>query len=100
MIGGIAASCFDGLEEIDIQRLLAFMNADLGKHWVLNAEYLGLLTKSEIQVVAEELGLVAHMGDKFQKLMSGKKEDLIKALLEVDGFDYHGKVPGHLQYSR
>ena len=56
--------------------------------------------KSEIQVVAEELGLVAHMGDKFQKLMSGKKEDLIKALLEVDGFDYHGKVPGHLQYSR
>lgn len=100
MIGGIAASCFDGLEEIDIQRLLAFMNADLGKHWVLNAEYLGLLTKSEIQVVAEELGLVAHMGDKFQKLMSGKKEEIIKALLEVDGFDYHGKVPGHLQYSR
>lgn len=100
MIGGIAASCFDGLEEIDIKRLLTFMNADLGKHWVLNAEYLGLLTKSEIQVVAEEIGLAAHLGDKFQKMFAGKKEEIIKALLAVDGFEYQGKVPGHLQYSR
>jgi len=100
MIGGIAASCYDGLEETDIKRLLNFMNADLGKHWVLNDEYLNLLTKSEIQVVADELGLAAHLDAQFQKLMAGKKEEIIKSLLAADGFDYQGKVPGHLQYSQ
>lgn len=100
LIGGIAASCFDGLDELDITRLLAFMEADLGKHWVLNAEYLGLLTKSEIQVIAGEIGLSAHLGEKFPKVMIGKKDEIIKTLLAVDGFEYKGKVPGHLRYDR
>lgn len=100
MIGGIAASCFDGLEESDIKRLLTFMQADLGAHWVLNSEYLDLLTKSEMQVIAGEIGLSAHLGDKFGKMMSGKKDEIIKALLAVEGFDYNGKVPGHLHYDR
>ncbi len=100
LIGGLAASCFDGLEESDIKRLLSFMQADLGVHWVLNSEYLDLLTKSEMQVIAGEIGLSAHLGDKFAKLMAGKKDEIIKSLLAVDGFDYNGKVPGHLQYDR
>jgi len=100
LIGGLAASCFDGLEESDIKRLLTFMQADLGAHWVLNSEYLDLLTKSEMQVIAGEIGLSAHLGDKFAKLMAGKKDEIIKSLLAVDGFDYNGKVPGHLQYDR
>lgn len=100
LIGGLAASCFDGLEESDIKRLLTFMQADLGAHWVLNSEYLDLLTKSEMQVIAGEIGLSAHLGDKFGKLMAGKKDEIIKSLLAVDGFDYNGKVPGHLQYDR
>ena len=100
LIAGIAASCFEGLEELDIVRLLTFMQTDLGKHWVLNGEYLELLTKSEIQVVAEELGIVAHLGEKFSKIMGGKKDEIIKALLAVDGFDYTGKVPGHLKYAQ
>lgn len=100
LVGGIAASCFDGLEELDIKRLLTFMQTDLGAYWTLNAEYLDLLTKSEIQVIAEQLGIVAHVGDKFGKMMSGKKDEIIKALLAVEGFDYKGKVPGHLQYDR
>lgn len=100
LIAGIAASCFEGLEELDIVRLLTFMQTDLGKHWVLNGEYLELLTKSEIQVIAEELGIVAHLGEKFSKIMGGKKDEIIKALLAVDGFDYTGKVPGHLKYAQ
>lgn len=100
MIAGLAASCFEGLEEGDIKRLLTFMNADLGAYWVLNAEYLDLLTKSEMQVVAGEIGLSAHLGEKFGKLMSGKKDDIIKSLLAVEGFNYNGKVPGHLHFDR
>lgn len=100
LIAGIAASCFEGLDESDIVKLLSFMQADIGKHWMLNEEYLGLLTKSEIQVIAEELGIVTHLGEKFSKIMSGKKDEIIKALLALEGFDYKGKVPGHLQYDR
>lgn len=100
MLSGVAASCFDGLEEIDIKRLLTFMQADLSAHWVLNGEYLNLLTKSEMQVIAEELGIVTHLGEKFGKLMSGKKEEIIKSLLAIADFDYKGKVPGHLKYDR
>lgn len=99
-VTGIAASCFEGLEEIDIKRLLAFMKVDLGQHWVLNADYLELLTKSEIQVVIEEIGLAKHLGDKLPKMLSSKKDELIKGLLAADGFDYQGKVPGHLHYDR
>lgn len=98
LINGISASCFEGLEERDIVSLLDFMQADLGKHWVLNAEYLELLTKSEIQNVAEQLGIAAHLGDKFAKTMSGKKDEIIKALLAIEDFDYKGKVPAHLKF--
>ena len=98
LIGGIAASCFDGLEEHDITKLLSFMQADVSEHWVLNAEYLNLLTKSEIQVVADELGIASHLGEKLAKIMCKKKDEIIKELLAVDGFDYKGKVPKHLNF--
>lgn len=100
MVVGIPASCCDGLDEVDIKSLLKYLQADLGKHWVLNADYLELLTKSEIEVVAKEIGLKTFMGDQFAKAMSGKKDEIIKALLAVEGFTYKGQVPGHLHYDR
>ena len=97
-IGGIAAACFSKLEEADIKKALQFMQRDIGLYWKLNSEYLQLLTKSEIQVVATELGIAQHVGDGFAKMMSNKKDEIIKALLSLDGFDYQGKVPKHLLY--
>ncbi len=97
-IGGIAAACFSKLEEADIKKALQFMQSDIGLYWKLNSEYLQLLTKSEIQVVATELGIAQHVGDGFAKMMSNKKDEIIKALLSLDGFDYQGKVPKHLLY--
>lgn len=98
-IGGIAAACFSKLEEADIKKALQFMQSDIGLYWKLNSEYLQLLTKSEIQVVATELGIAQHVGDGFAKMMSNKKDEIIKALLSLDGFDYQGKVPKHLLYT-
>lgn len=100
IVAALAASCFETLDEIDIKRLLTFMQANLGEHWVLNAEYLDLLTKSEIQVIAEEIGLIAHLGEKFGKMLSGKKDELIKSILAIPDFDFAGKVPRHLMYDR
>lgn len=98
-IGGIAAACYSKLEEGDIKKGLHFMQSDIGLYWKLNGEYLQLLTKSEIQAVATELGITQHVGDSFAKMMSNKKDEIIKALLAIDGFDYQGKVPKHLLYT-
>lgn len=98
-IGGIAAACYSKLEESDIRKALNFMQSDVGLYWKLNGDYLQLLTKSEIQVVANELGIAQHVGDGFAKMMSGKKDEIIKALLSLDGYDYQGKVPKHLLYT-
>jgi len=98
LIKCLAAAAFEDLGEHDLVKVLNFLEADLGKHWQLNADYLDLLTKSEMQVVAVEIGLKASIGDKFTKLFGGKKEEIVKALLAVDGFNYSGQVPVNMKW--
>lgn len=93
----LAASIEGEVEVRQLTQILQFLNASVEKHWKVNDEYLDLLTKSEIEVVADEIGLKAHMGEKFSSLMSGKKADLIKALLATEGFVFEGKVPKNMQ---
>lgn len=101
LLKALAPSVEGELEERNIVRILTYLNADLAQHWKLNADYLGLLTKSEIEVVADEIGLKTHMGEKeFSKLMGGKKDEIIKGLLNVEGFVYEGKVPKALSYHK
>jgi len=50
--------------------------------------------------VVEEIGLAASLGETLGKLMSGKKDELIKAILAVEGFVYTNKIPGHLKYDQ
>jgi ParB family chromosome partitioning protein len=64
----------------------------------LNADFLNLLTKSEIEVIADEIGLKAALGEKYSKVMGGKKDEIVKAMLAVEGFDYAGKIPKVLQH--
>ena len=98
MLSGVVVSITDGIEQRHLAGIMEFLQVDLKKHWKLNDEYLNLLTKSEIEVVANELGLKAAMGEKYAKAASGKKDELIKLLLNIDGFDYTGKVAKVLQY--
>jgi ParB family chromosome partitioning protein len=97
LLRAMAPSVESSLEERYIVQLLTFINADLAKHWQLNAEYLGILTKSEIDAVANEIGLKAHLGEKFSPLMGKKKDEIIKGLLNAEGFDYYGKIPKSMQ---
>jgi len=99
MLSGIVISISDSIDKYQLPAMLKFMQVDLAKYWKLNAEFLDLLTKSEIEVIAEELGLKAALGDKYAKAKSGKKDEFIKALLEIEGFVYEGKIPKVLMHS-
>lgn len=98
LLKSLAASVFDDAEERNIVTVLKFIGADITKYWELNAEFLELLTKSEIEVIADELGLKAHIGADFNKLMVNKKDAIIKGLLGVEGFTYDGKIPKVIKF--
>ncbi|WER50747.1 PRTRC system ParB family protein [Cupriavidus sp. WKF15] len=86
------------IEGIDVSHLVAlcqYHKLDLRQHWNLqkSKDFLEMLTKSEMKVLADELGLRAALGDNFAKAFNKSKPELIEALLNVEGFDYSGKVP-------
>lgn len=74
------------------------LTGSLTKHWKLDKEFLELLTKSEIGVIAKSVGLDKAIGDGFAKLANEKKDDLIKKLLGVKDFDYSATIPPVLMY--
>jgi ParB family chromosome partitioning protein len=94
----LAASIEDKIEERELRQLLTFLDVDMAKHWQLNKEYLETMTKSEIDVVLDEIGLKAFIGKDYSKLMNGKKDEIIKSVLEVADFDYQGKIPKVMFY--
>ncbi|MBK4737913.1 PRTRC system ParB family protein [Noviherbaspirillum sp. DKR-6] len=100
MTMGIAASAMDAIEERRLVEIMQFLELDLKNHWQLNSEFLDLLTKSEIEVLCEEIGLKAVLGKNFSKVLGQKKDDIIKALLKVEGFEYKGRVPRSMQYTK
>jgi ParB family chromosome partitioning protein len=96
---GLAASAADGIEEKTLVQILTYLEIDLGRHWKLCEEFLKLLTKSEIEAMCDEIGLKVAMGGTFAKAMSGKKDDIVKALLNVAAFPYEGKVPRSMRFN-
>lgn len=98
-LSAMAASAMSNIEERQLVDVMTYLDVKVGKHWKLCAEYLTLLTKSEIESVAKELGLAGAMEAKaFKTALAGKKEDLIKTLLAVQGFEYAGAVPKDMEY--
>jgi PRTRC genetic system ParB family protein len=95
------AVTLSAIQGVDIPYLMTMCRhhkLDLAKHWKIDKEFLELITKSEMKVVADELGLRAAMGENFKKVFAKSKSEVIEALLSVDGFDYTGKVPKVLKY--
>ncbi|OXC77444.1 Chromosome (plasmid) partitioning protein ParB [Caballeronia sordidicola] len=95
---GMAVAAIEGLEVNYLTQLCKHHKLDLGLHWKLCQEFLELLTKSEMMVVANELGIQAALGDNFKKVFGKSKTEVIDALLAVEGFDYTGKLPKVLKY--
>lgn len=99
-LAAMTASVAKGIEIERVKESLTFLEVDLGEYWKLNEDFLSILTKSELGVIAEELGLKAALGDKYAKAMGGKKDEAIKALLNIEGFGYDGLVPKAMQYKK
>lgn len=95
----MAASALKEVDEHNLRDALTYLAVDMGAHWKLGEDFLKLLTKSEIEALAEELGIAQAMGEKsFKKAMTGKKDEVIKAVLGVEGFQYAGAVPTVMRY--
>jgi ParB family transcriptional regulator, chromosome partitioning protein len=91
-------AAIEGLEVTNLTQLCKSHKLDLKKHWKLDKEFLELITKSEMLVLAEELGIRAALGDNFKKVFAKSKPEVIEALLTVEGFDYAGKLPKVLKF--
>lgn len=91
-------AAIEGLEVTNLTQLCKSHKLDLKKHWKLDKEFLELITKSEMLVLAEELGIRAALGDNFKKVFAKSKPEVIEALLKVEGFDYEGKLPKVLKF--
>ncbi|QUN31828.1 PRTRC system ParB family protein (plasmid) [Cupriavidus sp. KK10] len=96
----MTVAAIEGIEVHHLVAMCQYHKLDLRQHWNLqkSKDFLELLTKSEMKVLADELGLRAAFGDSFAKIFNKSKPDLIEALLNVDGFDYAGKLPKVLRF--
>ncbi|CAE6963452.1 hypothetical protein [Paraburkholderia domus] len=100
-VGLITAMLFTAIEGLAVHNLTALCKAhglDLTKHWKLDKELLELVTKAEMMVIADELGIRAALGENFKKVFAKSKSEVIDALLAVEGFDYTGKLLKILQF--
>jgi len=97
---GLTVAAIDGVEVGNLRELCRYHKLDLRNHWNLQQaqDFLEMLTKSEMKVLADELGIRKVLGDGFAKLFNKSKPEVIAGLLAVDGFDYTGKLPKVLGY--
>ncbi|PCE30288.1 PRTRC system ParB family protein [Burkholderia ubonensis] len=98
MITGMFVAAVEGLDVSYLRQLCKHHNLDLTQYWKLDREFLELVTKAEMMVIADELGLRVAMGDNFKKVFSKSKADVITALLAVERFAYEGKLLKVLKY--
>lgn len=62
--------------------------------WRVDQAFLSRFNKDELKFIAQECGLVAHMGPRvFAKLLESKPADLIAGILNATGFDWAGRLP-------
>ncbi|MBI5861311.1 MAG: PRTRC system ParB family protein [Rhodocyclales bacterium] len=96
----VTASAAFGVGLRDLEALLNYLEVDEGRHFKWSTEFLELFTVSELESLAEEIGLKAKMGAAFKLARAKKKGDFIKTLLAAPGFSYESTVPAVMQYPR
>ena len=100
LVKAVAASASYGINTDGLEALLNYLEVDESRHFTLDEAYMELLTVSELESLADEVGLRKAMGERFAKAKAGKRGDFIKALLTVEGFGYVGNVPKAMRYGR
>ena len=100
MVRAVAAAAACGIDNDGLETILNYLEVDEARSFVLDSSYLDLLTVSELESLADEVGLRQAMGGAYAKARAGKRADFIKALLAVPGFAYAGAVPKSMHYPR
>jgi ParB family chromosome partitioning protein len=97
-ISQVAGNLQKDMPITDIVAMLKVLAVDLAEHWKVSSDFFNTLTKNEIDAVCTELGIKAAMGAEYAKAQTGKKDDYIKAILNVQGFEYKGKIPKQVRW--
>ena len=93
VIGGAYAK--DVLDFARVADLARTFEVDLRDSWQVDQAFLERYTKDELKFIAQECGLIAHVGEKrFAKLLASKKTELVTGMLNRIGFDWAGRLPG------
>lgn len=89
-----AAYAKDVLTFGHVADLARAFDVDLRDVWQVDKTFLERYTKDELRFIAQETGLIAHMGEKaFAKLLGSKKADLVAGMLNRTGFEWAGRLP-------
>ncbi|MET3140199.1 ParB family chromosome partitioning protein [Undibacterium sp. GrIS 1.2] len=99
LLNGLSQSAVNAVEVRHLTDMMEYLQVDLSKHWKMNAEFLKLLTKSEIEVVAHDIGLKKYLDKSFAGLMNKSKDDFIKSLMTC-GFSFDGIIPKVMSYAK
>lgn len=77
-----------------VAHLAHSFEVDLRESWQVDQAFLERFTKEELSFIAQECGLIRHIGPKaFAKELAGKKSDLVTAMLNRTGFSWAGRLP-------
>lgn len=96
-VSKMGAVCADNLTRDELVEMVKQLKPDWSLHFTLTADFLRVLTKTEIKAVARDVGLHKAIGATFDGLFAKKKDEIIDALTKVDGFNYVGALPGVLK---
>ncbi|WP_411340345.1 PRTRC system ParB family protein [Sphingopyxis sp. J-6] len=67
---------------------------DLRDTWKIDQPFLAHFGKDELKFIAQECGLIAHLGEKaFAKLLKNTTDRLADGMLNATGFDWSGHLP-------
>lgn len=100
LLQAATASAAFGVNTSDLELLLNYAEIDEGRYFQWDKTFLDLFTMSELESLADEVGLKKAMGTGFKAARASKKQEFIAALLKVPGFTYQGTVPAAMRYPR
>ncbi|WIW89273.1 PRTRC system ParB family protein [Sphingobium sp. V4] len=74
--------------------IAAAFDATLRDVWKVDRFFLACLNKDELKFIAQECGLVDHMGAKaFAKLLDAPLNKIVDGMLNATGFSWAGRLP-------
>lgn len=80
---------------VKVAELVEEFEVDLRKFWCVDGGLLDSLNKDELKFIAQECGLIAHMGEKkFAQIFGQTTLSVASSMLYATGFNWAGRIPG------